>query len=217
MADAKKPFYRGSNWVQEQMFGKEKPQESAPVGLELKQEGFKPKHPVLIVPGAMIYTTKILPNTFPQPQFPHLQVSLSSFRSIWHSAGSLALPCRSLRRCIEFPMVACDCPSCFPLGCTRRYSTQCLLMIGPFCNIMDALPAFVTGATSTVTMCKGTISPSRSLCQAPQEGGRGKVGLKEIQQDHNCCDAVNARQHGRQAKKAFSFHSYPEHWSFKCL
>ena len=26
MADAKKPFYRGSNWVQEQMFGKEKPQ-----------------------------------------------------------------------------------------------------------------------------------------------------------------------------------------------
>ncbi len=51
IAGSKKPFSEAYHWGMEKFLGKQKPQESARVGLELKQEGFKPKHPVLIVPG----------------------------------------------------------------------------------------------------------------------------------------------------------------------
>lgn len=51
IAESKKPFTQAYHWGMEKFFGKQKPQESARVGLELKEEGYKPKHPVLIVPG----------------------------------------------------------------------------------------------------------------------------------------------------------------------
>lgn len=52
IAQGKEKIFNAQNSVQNKIWGKEPPRESAPVGRQLREAGYKPKFPILIVPGA---------------------------------------------------------------------------------------------------------------------------------------------------------------------
>lgn len=52
IAQGKEKIFNVQMGIQHKIWKKDPPRESAPVGRELREAGYKPKFPILIVPGA---------------------------------------------------------------------------------------------------------------------------------------------------------------------